>query len=69
MNSIDRKDVDEIVEYLWKRNDLLKALFPKSANKLRKHHLPSIFLQLVGAGIITFMYSPGDKKNPNYSQH
>ena len=58
------QDIDQIIDSVWKRKDLLKLLFPKAPRLTRKHQIPSLFLQLVAADVIMITFSPGDKIIP-----
>ena len=64
VSSTIQKDVIVVIDSLWKKKDMIKVLFPKFPSKICKHHISSMFLQLVATGVIILTYSAGDKKYP-----
>ena len=64
ISSVEKRDINKILDYLCSRKDLLKLLFAVSASKIRKYHIPSMFLQLIVAGVVVVIYSPRDKMFP-----
>ena len=56
------KDVNEMIDSLRKREDLLRILFPTCSSQTCKHHILSLFLQLVTSRVIFLIFFLGDKK-------
>ena len=65
IQSQKKKDITSVIERVWKNKTLLNSIFRVHNKKnIRKHHLSSLFMQLLACKIIKVSYCDANKNFP-----